>query len=142
LPSVFTLGKEPFVLGKGFAECGTRQSPLDNIFIGKGTLPSAFYRGTRVLGKAFGKIFAPSRHRPLTVTLPSARPALGKMFFIFFTLSSASRPALGKVFFFFFIKTLCRVLWLGTQQSFFLFKKNTLASASGLALGKVFFFFF
>ena len=26
LPSVFTLGKEPFALGKGFAECSTRQN--------------------------------------------------------------------------------------------------------------------
>ena len=49
LPSVFTLtlGKEPFAHGKGFAECSTRQSPLDKIFLGKGSLPSAFYRGTR-----------------------------------------------------------------------------------------------
>ena len=34
LPSVFTLGKEPFALGKGFAECSTRQSPLGKIFLG------------------------------------------------------------------------------------------------------------
>ena len=47
LPSVFTLGKEPFALGKGFAECNTRQSPLGKIFLGKGSLPSAFYPGTR-----------------------------------------------------------------------------------------------
>jgi hypothetical protein len=92
LLSVFTLGKEPFALGKGFAECGIRQSPLGNIFVGKGTLPSAFYRGTRknififcrVPGKALGKIFASSLHPPLPVTLPSASPALDKMFFFIF----------------------------------------------------------
>ena len=66
LPSVFTLGKEPFALGKGFAESSTRQSPLGKIFLGKGSLLSAFYRGTRqnkkqfcrVLGAALGKIFS------------------------------------------------------------------------------------
>jgi hypothetical protein len=108
LPSVFTLGKETFALGKGFAECGTRQRPLGNIFVGKGTLPSAFYRGSRqnififcqVPGTALSKTFAPSLHRTLTVTLPSARPTLGKMFFL--TLPSALGPTLGKVFFFFF----------------------------------------
>jgi hypothetical protein len=47
LPSVFTLGKEPFALGKDFAERSTRQSPLGNFFHGKNTLPSAFYRGAR-----------------------------------------------------------------------------------------------
>ena len=47
LPSVFTLGKELFALGKDFAECSARQSPLGKIFLGKGSLPSAFYRGTR-----------------------------------------------------------------------------------------------
>jgi len=66
LPSVFTLGKEPFALGKGFAECSTQQSPLGKNFLGKRSLPSAFYRGTRqnkkqfcrMLGAALGKIFS------------------------------------------------------------------------------------
>ena len=69
LPSVFTLGKEPFALGKGFAECSTRQSPLGKIFLGKGSLPSAFYRGTRqnkknfaeCLGRHSAKYFRPLR---------------------------------------------------------------------------------
>ena len=76
LPSVFTLGK-------GFAECSTRQSPLGKNFLGKGSLPSVFYRGTRqnkkqfcrVLGAALGKIFSAVARRPLTVILPSARPS-------------------------------------------------------------------
>ena len=58
LPSVFTLGKEPFALGKGFAECSTRQSPLGKIFLDKGSLPSVFYRGTqqnkKILPSAWG----------------------------------------------------------------------------------------
>ena len=70
LPSVFTLGKEPFALGKGFAECSTRQSPLGKIFLGKGSLPSAFYRGTRQNKKKFAECLG--RHsakyfRPLHV---------------------------------------------------------------------------
>ena len=102
-------GKEPFALGKGFAECSTRQSPLGKIFLGKGSLPSAFYQGTRqnkkqfcrVLGAALGKIFSavatpavngyfaewPTQHSAkfFLITLPSApAQALGKVFFIFF----------------------------------------------------------
>jgi hypothetical protein len=152
LSSVFTLtlSKEPFALGKGFAECGTRQSPLGNIFVGKWTLPSAFYRGTRqniftfcrVPGKALGKIFAPSLHRTLPVTLSSARLALVKIFFLFFlTLPSAPGPALGKVFSF-FKKHFAECHRPDTRQSFFLFKKNiTLPSAACSALSKVFSFF-
>ena len=73
-------GKEPFALGKGFAECSTRQSPLGKIFLGKGSLPSAFYRGTRqnkkqfcrVLGATLGKIFSAVARQLLTVILPRA----------------------------------------------------------------------
>ena len=76
--AAFTLGKEPFALGKGFAECSTRQSLLGKIFLGKGSLPSVFYRGTRqnkkqfcrVLRAALGKIF--SAVPPFTVILPRA----------------------------------------------------------------------
>ena len=89
LPSVFTLDKEPLVLGKDFAECSIRQSPLGKIFLGNGSLPSAFYRCTRqnkkqfyrVLGAALGKIFSAVAPQSLTVILPSADPALGKFFF-------------------------------------------------------------
>ena len=110
LPSVFTLGKKPFVLGKGFAECNTWQSPLGKIFLGKGSLPSAFYSGTRqnkknfakCLGRHSAKYFRPLRRRPLTVILPSARPSTRQFFFKKITLPSASAQALGKVFFFIF----------------------------------------
>ena len=92
LPSVFTLGKEPFALGKGFAECSTRQSPLGKIFLGKGSLPSAFYRGTRqnkkqfcrVLGAALGKIFSAVARRPLTIILPSAQTSTRQKNILFF----------------------------------------------------------
>ena len=130
LPSVFTLGKEPFALGKGFAECSTRQSPLGKIFLGKWSLPSAFYRDTRqnkkqfcrVLGAALGKIFSAVARRPLTVILPSARPSTRQKKIIFFKNYFAECPS------------------PGTRQSFFLFfLKSTLPSAPAQALGKVFF---
>ena len=131
MPSVFTLGKEPFALGKGFAECSTRQSPLGKIFLGKGSLPSAFYRGTRqnkkkicrVFGAALGKIFRPLWRRPLTVILPSARPSTRQKKNIFFkiTLPSAPAQALGKVFFIFLKKYFAECPWPGTRQSFFFF---------------------
>ena len=92
LPSVFTLGKEPFALGKGFAECSTRQSPLGKNFLGKGSLPSAFYRGTRQ-----------------------------NNFFKKSTLPSAPAQALGKVFLFFLKNYFAECPCPGTRQSFFLF---------------------
>jgi hypothetical protein len=50
LPSVFTLGKEPFALGKDFDERSTRQSPLGNFFTAK-ILCRVLFIG------ALGKIF-------------------------------------------------------------------------------------
>jgi hypothetical protein len=47
-----TLGKGYFTLGKGFAECNARQRTLGKDFIGKGSLPSAFFR---TLGKDFAE---------------------------------------------------------------------------------------
>ena len=132
--SVFTLGKDPFALGKGFAECSTRQSPLGKFFLGKGSLPSAFYRGTRqnkkqFLPSAWGgtrqNIFGRST---LTVNGCFAEgltqhSAKKKLFFLKITLPSAPAQALGKGFLNFF-------------------KKSTLPSAPVQTLGKVFFIFF
>ena len=105
MPSVFTLGKEPFALGKGFAECSTRQSPL-----GKGSLPSAFYPGTRqnkkkicrVLGAALGKIFsvvAAPVVKGYFAECPTQHSVKTILFFLKITLPSAPAQALGKVFF-------------------------------------------
>jgi hypothetical protein len=52
-----TLGKGYFTLGKGFAECNTRQRTLGKehlakISSAKGSLPSAFFR---TLGKDFAE---------------------------------------------------------------------------------------
>ena len=100
LPSVFTLGKEPFALGKGFAECSTRQSPLGKIFLGKWSLPSAFYPGTRqnkkkicrVLGAALGKIFSAVAAPAVNgyfAECPTQHSAKKIIFFKKFTLPSA-----------------------------------------------------
>jgi hypothetical protein len=45
-----TLGKGYFTLGKGFAECNTRQRTLGKYFIGKGLFAECFFR---TLGKDF-----------------------------------------------------------------------------------------
>jgi hypothetical protein len=45
-----TLDKGYFTLGKGFAECNTRQRTLDKYFIGKGFFAEYFFR---TLGKDF-----------------------------------------------------------------------------------------
>jgi hypothetical protein len=109
LPSVLTLDKELFPLGKGFVECSTRQSPLGKIFLGKVTLPSAFYRGTRqnikkfcrVLGVALGKTFP-------AVTAPTVNE--------YFAECPTQHSA---IFLFFFQKLLCRVPLRRHSQSVF-----------------------
>ena len=127
MPSVFTLGK-------GFAECSTRQSPLGKFFLGKGSLPSAFYRGTRqnkkqfyrVLGAALGKIFS-------AVVVP----AVSGYFAECPTQHSAKKK------FIFFKNYFAECPSLGTRQSFLIiFLKITLPSAPIKALGKFFFIFF
>jgi hypothetical protein len=42
-----TLGKGYFTLGKGFAECNTRQRTLGKDFIGKGFFAECFFSDTR-----------------------------------------------------------------------------------------------
>ena len=42
-----TLGKGPFALGKGFAECGTRQITLGKKSDGEGTFAECLFSGTR-----------------------------------------------------------------------------------------------
>ena len=42
-----TLGKGPFALGKGFAECGTRQTALGKKSDGEGTFAECLFSGTR-----------------------------------------------------------------------------------------------
>jgi hypothetical protein len=52
LPSV---GKGYFTLGKGFAECNTRQRTLGKDFIGKGLFAECFFSDTRQR-KTLGKL--------------------------------------------------------------------------------------
>jgi hypothetical protein len=42
-----TLGKDYFTIGKGFAECNTRQKTLGKDFIGKGFFTECFFSDTR-----------------------------------------------------------------------------------------------
>ena len=149
LPSVFTLGRKPFALGKGFAECSIRQSPLCKNFLGKGSLPSAFYRGTwqnkkqfcQVLGRHSAKYFRPLWHRPLTVILPSARPSTRQKKIIFLKnyFAECPNPGTRQSFFYFFLKYFAECPCPDTRQSFFyFFLKITLPSAPVLVLGKEF----
>ena len=109
-----------------------RQSPLGKIFLGKGSLPSVFNRGTRqnkkqfcrVLGAALGKIFsavaAPAVNGYFAES-PAQHSANFFLFFLKITLSSAPAQALGKVFFIFFKKVLCRVPLPRHSAKFFYF---------------------
>jgi len=73
------LGKAPNTLGKGFAECRTRQWPLGKKWPAKQPLQRAI---CRALGKAFAECQASPRQRKRAVTahetvmaaLPSANP--------------------------------------------------------------------
>jgi hypothetical protein len=82
-----TLGKVPKILGKGFAECYTRQRALDSEYSGKDVFAECLLSGTRqrkVAVTAFGTVTAlcraPSGWRSAkTGPLPSAYDvALGK----------------------------------------------------------------
>jgi hypothetical protein len=62
LPSVYTLDKDYFTLGKAFAECNTRQRTLGKYFIGKGFFAEYFFR---TLGKDFAecrKVLGKEKH--------------------------------------------------------------------------------
>jgi hypothetical protein len=78
------LGKAPIALGKGFAECRTRQRALGKEPVGKGFFVECHISGTwqslcRVPRKHLAKKNPPST---LTVSLPSATSAaLGKKIF-------------------------------------------------------------
>jgi hypothetical protein len=50
-----TLDKDYFTLGKGFAECYTRQRTLGKDFIGKEFFAECFFSDTRQSQKALGK---------------------------------------------------------------------------------------
>jgi len=63
------LGKGYIALGKGFAECGTRQSTHGKKLIGKALFAECILSGTR---QRKATVTAPV---PLTVTLPSVNPA-------------------------------------------------------------------
>jgi hypothetical protein len=60
-----TLGKGYFTLGKGFAECNTRQRTLDKLYIGNNLFAEYFLSG-RICRVPFD-----NRQRKVTVTAPS-----------------------------------------------------------------------
>jgi hypothetical protein len=68
-----THGKGYFTLGKGFAECNTRQRTLGELYIGSGLFAEYFLSGTRQricrVSLTLGKEKSPSR-RQVTVTDP------------------------------------------------------------------------
>ena len=119
LPSVFTLGKEPFALGKvRSAKIFSAKDLCRVLFIGAlGKIKNNF---AECLGRHSAKYFRSFHRSWLFCRGPD--PALGKkkLFFLKITLPSAPAQALGKVF-------------------LFLFFKNTLPSAPTRTLGKVFF---
>jgi hypothetical protein len=63
-----TLGKGYFTLGKGFAECNTRQRTLDELYIGNSLFVEYFLSGTR---QRICRVSFDTRQRKVTVTAPS-----------------------------------------------------------------------
>jgi hypothetical protein len=63
-----TLGKDYFTLGKGFAECKTRQRTLGELYIGNSLFAEYFLSGTR---QRFCRVPFDTRQRKVTVTAPS-----------------------------------------------------------------------
>jgi hypothetical protein len=63
-----TLDKGYFTLGKGFAECNTRQRTLGELYIGNSLFAEYFLSGTR---QRFCRVPSDTRQRKVTVTVPS-----------------------------------------------------------------------
>jgi hypothetical protein len=63
-----TLGKGYFTLGKGFAECNTRQRTLGELYIGNSLFAEYFLSGTRQI---LCRVSFDTRQRKVTVTTPS-----------------------------------------------------------------------
>jgi hypothetical protein len=63
-----TLGNGYFTLGKGFAECNTRQITLGELYIGSGLFAEYFMSGTR---QRICRVPFDTRQRKVTVTAPS-----------------------------------------------------------------------
>ena len=146
LPSVFTLGKEPFALGKGFAECSTRQSPLGKIFLGKGSLPSAFQRGTRQNKKKLPSAWGGTRQNIFSRCAPAVNgyfaecPTQHSVIFLKKLLCRVPQPRHSAKFFLFFLKKyFAECPCLGTRQSFF--KKKYFAECPCAGTRQSFFYF-
>ena len=89
-----TLGKGPFALGKGFAECGTRQTALGKKSDGEGTFAECLFSDTRQRlcrvpeKKHSAKMVSPSLFLPCLICrvphsanpLPSAKGSLPSVF--------------------------------------------------------------
>ena len=132
MPSVFTLGKEPFALGKGFAECSTRQSPLGKIFSTKGLCRVLFIRALgkikkkicRVLGAALGKIFSAVAAPAVNgyfAECPTQHSAKKNYFFKNLLCRVPQPRHSAKFFFIFFKKYFAECPCPDTRQSFFYF---------------------
>ena len=120
MPSVFTLGKDPFALSKvRSAKFFSAKGLCRVLFIG--ALGKIKKKICRVLGTALGKIFsAVNGYFAECPTQHSAKKKLKK-----FTLPSSPAQALSKVFFIFFKKKLlCRVPLPKHSAKFFLFFLN------------------
>jgi hypothetical protein len=63
-----THGKSYFTLGKGFAECNTRQRTLGELYIGNNLFVEYFLSGTR---QRLCRVPVGTRQRKVTVTAPS-----------------------------------------------------------------------
>jgi hypothetical protein len=63
-----THGKGYFTLGKGFAECNTRQRTLGELYIGNSLFAEYFLSGTR---QRLCRVSFGTRQRKVTVTAPS-----------------------------------------------------------------------
>jgi hypothetical protein len=87
-----TLGKARKTLGKGFAECNTRQRTLGELYIGNGLFSEYFLSGTRqrICRVPFG-----TRQRKVVVTAPSDGDG---SFAECLLRHSAKRPILPSVF--------------------------------------------
>ena len=111
MPSVFTLGKEPFALGKGFASVALGKVRSAKNFSVKGLCRVLFIGALGKIKKNLPSVWGGTRQNISAVVAPAVNGYFAEcptqhsvktiLFFLKITLPSAPAQALGKVFFIF-----------------------------------------
>jgi hypothetical protein len=91
---ILSLGKGPIILGKGFAECNTRQRAFGNDFVGKDVFAECLLSGTRQREETGKKIIEGGMHSQLVTHLMGCTVIFHKLSMIGFKLTTPAHKQL------------------------------------------------